>query len=180
MISDKRILCVSSSGWEDPGELPVICEMLSGANNIIWINPFGRFNANLLPRIDRLKENLTVYYPGFNFLPLPFLGTFNRSRLLLHTKMYLLERDFEPELVIFDHPELINFAAAFKKRGSQILYYARTVEEEMITPGQKTAARAVAQYVYKPRKAPYQIAEEDYLAFINDEVEAISKIMVNI
>jgi hypothetical protein len=177
MISDRRILCIGSNGWEEPGELQVICEILSGANNVIWVNPFGSFNANLLPRIEHLKENLTVYNPGINFLPLPFLGRINRSRLLLHTKMYLLERDFEPELVIIDSPELINFAAAYKKSGSQILYYAKPIIDESITAEQKAEVRSAAHYVYKPRKVPYQVAEEDYLAFVNEEVEAISKLI---
>jgi len=177
MISNQRILMVGSTGWEYPGELQIICEILSGANNIIWISPFGRINANLLPRIEVIKDSLTIYNPGINYLPLAFLDGFNRSRLLLHTKLYLLERDFEPDLVMIDHPDLLNFAAHYKKAGARSIYY-RSAESFLEIPREdRVAVENSVDYVYKAQALPVELTEEEYLLNFEAQVDDITKML---
>lgn len=178
MISNQRILIVSSTAWEYPGELQVIGEILAGANNLIWISPFGRLNANLLPRIDKINESLTIYNPGINYLPLSFLDGFNRSRLLLHTRLYLLERDFEPNLVIIDRPELLKFAALYQKSGARSLYYLSAASFLEIPREERALAENTVDYVYKAKALPAELTEEDYLALIEAQVEDISKMIM--
>jgi hypothetical protein len=177
MITNKSILCVSTSCWEEPGELQLVVEVLSGANNLIWISPFGGINSNLLPRIDRLTESLTIYNPGINFLPLPFLCGFNRSRLLLHTKLYLLEKDFEPDLIIIDSPELLKFAEAYRKVGAKVLYYAPAATSIEVPRAEKQKAEEVADYCYKAKKIPDDITEDQYMDLINAQVEDIYELI---
>jgi len=177
MISDRQILIVSNTEWDYPGELQVIGELLSGGNNIIWISPFGKINATLLPRILRIKETLTIYNPGINYLPLSFLDGFNRSRLLLHTRLYLLERDFEPNLVIIDHPNLLKFAALYQKSGASSLYYL-SAASFLETPREDRApAEHTVDHVYKAKALPAELSEDQYLELIEAQVEDISKMV---
>ncbi len=177
MIIDQRILCVSSTSWEEPGELQVIVEVLSGANNIIWINPFGGISSNLVPHIDQLTESLTIYNPGINFLPLSFLDGFNRSRLRLHTKLYLLEKDFEPDLVIIDSPGLVMFAEAYQKSGAKALYYATAKKNINLSGTAKQRAKDRVDYYYKARLIPEEINDEEYLEMIKVQVNELSKLL---
>ncbi len=177
MIMNKRILCVSSTDWESPGELQVVTEALSGSNNIVWINPFGGISSNLLPRIDRLTETLTIYNPGINLLPLPFLGRLNRSRLLIHTKLYLFERDFEPDVIIIDSPVLHNFAKAYRKTGTRALYYAPAAAGISLPRPEKQKAEEAVDYTYKAGKIPEDINEDQYMVLINKQVNEISKLL---
>jgi hypothetical protein len=179
MITNKKILCVSNTYWEEPGEFQVMIEVLSGANNIIWISPFGGISSNLLPRIDRLTESLTIYNPGINFLPLPFLGGFNRSRLLFHTKLYLLEKDFEPDLIMIDSPELLNFAEAYRKVGAKVLYYAPAATNIDISRAEKHKAEEMADYCYKAKKIPEDVNEDQYMDLINARVMEMCKVINN-
>ena len=177
MIMNQRILCVSSASWEEPGELQGIVEVLSGANNITWISPFGGISSNLLPRIDQLTESLTIYNPGINFLPLSFLDGFNRSRLLLHTRLYLLERDFEPNLVIIDHPNLLKFAALYQKSGASCLYYL-SAASFLETPREDRApAENTVDHVYRAKALPAELSEDQYLELIEAQVDDISKMV---
>lgn len=177
MIMNQRILCVSSACWEEPGELQVIAEVLSGANNIIWISPFGGISSNLLPRIDRLTESLTIYNPGINFLPLSFLEGFNSSRLLFHTKLYLLENDFEPDLIIFDSPELLKFTEAYKKTGAKALYYAPACKSSTMPRAEKKKVTAMTDFNYKAQSIPGEINEDEYMEMIITQVREISEII---
>ena len=177
MIMNQRILCVSSAAWEEPEELQVIIELLAGANNIIWISPFGGISSNLLPRIDRLTESLTIYNPGINFLPLSFLDSFNRSRLLLHTKLYLLEKDFEPDLVIIDSPGLIIFAEAYQKSGAKALYYATAKNNINMTRTEKRKIEERADCYYKARTIPLEINDDQYMEMIMVQINDLSKLL---
>ena len=177
MIMNQRILCVSSASWEEPGELQVIVEVLSGANNITWISPFGGISSNLLPRIDQLTESLTIYNPGINFLPLSFLDGFNRSRLLLHTRLYLLEKDFEPDLVIIDSPGLVMFAEAYKKSGAMALYYATAKKSLNMSRTAKQMAEERTNYYYKARPIPDEINDDQYMKMIKVQVNELSKLL---
>ncbi len=178
MISNQRFLIVSNTEWDYPGELQIICEMLSGANNIIWISPFGRINANLLPRIERIKDSLTIYNPGINYLPLAFLDSFNRSRLLLHTRLYLLERDFEPDLVMIDHPDLLKFATLYQKSGARSIYYRSAASFLELPREDRVAVENSVDYVYKAQALPAELTEEEYLLNFEAQVDDITK-MIN-
>jgi len=177
MITNQRILCVSSADWGEPGELQVVVELLSGANNIIWISPFGGISSNLLPRIDRLNESLTIYNPGINFLPLPFLGGFNWFRLLIHTKLYLLEKDFDPDLVIIDSPALLKFAESYQKKGAKALYYDQAGKGRFLPRSDRQKAEARADYYYKARPIPEKISEDEYMDMINAQVNDLGKLL---
>jgi len=177
MITNQRILCVSSTCWEEPGELQVIAEFLSGANNIIWISPFGGISSNLLPRIDRLTESLTIYNPGINFLPLSFLGGFNRSRLLLHAKLYLLEKDFDPDLIIIDSPELLKFTEAYKKTGAKALYYEPAGNNRSISRVERQRVEERTDYFYKARTISGELSEDEYVEMINAQVNDLGKLL---
>ena len=99
-------------------------EMLSAWNRVVWANPYGSISGNLLPRVTRLKQNLSIYNPGVNFLPLPALGGLNERRRLLQVKLYLLEQDFEPDVVWLDSLSARPFAAYYRRKGALTLYYA--------------------------------------------------------
>ena len=99
-------------------------ERLSAANEVVWANPYGTVGGALLPRITTLKEGLTIYNPGINLLPLQSLRGLNERRRLLQVKLYLLGRDFEPDLIWFDDPPVVPFAAHYRKQGAAALYYA--------------------------------------------------------
>jgi len=103
---------------------------LAEFNDVIWINPFGGISGTLFPDKNIMRGRLTVYNPGVNLLPLPSMRFFNNRRRLLQVKMYLLERDFEPDIVIFDDPYARNFAAYFRKKSSLVVYYAGEDKEE--------------------------------------------------
>ncbi len=124
MLKDKRILYLGTTPWSDATEQQFIFEKLASANLAIWINPFGKINESLLPKITRLNSELTVYYPGMNFFGLPFLAGINERRRLLQIKLYLIERDFEPDLVWFDDPLAGLSAQYYKDKGARVIYFA--------------------------------------------------------
>lgn len=175
MITDKNILCVSRESWEDTDEQQIMVEILAGANNIIWVNPYGGINANLLPRIYRLKETLTIYCPGINFLPLSFLEQFNQSRLLLQIKLYLMERDFEPDLVWIDNPASINFARAYRKRGASSLYFHSEKDKEALEQGARFKLTNDVDFIYRMKSTPSDLAEEEFMGLIYLRLGEISR-----
>lgn len=99
-------------------------ELLSTYNQVIWANPYGKITGALLPRITTLKEGLTIYNPGVDLLPIPSLKNLNEKRRLMQLNFYLLEKDFEPDLVWIDDPAAALFTAAYGKKGALTLYYA--------------------------------------------------------
>ncbi|MBW6464763.1 MAG: hypothetical protein K0B84_11365, partial [Firmicutes bacterium] len=107
-------------------------EKLATANNLIWANPFGNVRESLLPRMIRLKGELTLYYPGMNFIPLPFLQGVNEKRRLFQILLYLIEREFEPDLVWFDDPVSAESANYYRKKGALSLYFACPVKAVML------------------------------------------------
>jgi hypothetical protein len=177
MIIDKRILCVSCHPWEALDEQQVMIEILAGANNIVWVDPYGRINANILPRVYRLKESLTVYCPGINLLPLSFLNRFNQARLLLQIKLYLLERDFEPNLVWIDNMASLNFVKAYKKEGIRSLYYQTVDDREDSARIKKKRLEGVIDFVYRAKSVTQDISEEAYMNLMQGRVEEISKVL---
>lgn len=107
-------------------------EKLAMANNLIWTNPFGNVSESLLPRIIRLKGELTLYYPGMNFIPLPFLQGVNEKRRLFQILLYLIEREFEPDLIWFDDPVSAGSANYFKNKGATSVFFACPVKSVML------------------------------------------------
>lgn len=174
MITDQRILCVSNSSWEEPGELQVMIELLAGANSIVWVSPFGRINASLFPRITKIKDGLTIYDPGINYLPLPFLGNINRSRLLLQIRLYLLEIDFEPDLVIINSPELIIFVNVYRQREAKAIYYFDTNTALTVDLAERRKADEAVDLVFKCESLPNEISEEEYFNLIDERVSSLS------
>lgn len=124
ILSQRNILFAGNSAWADPTEQQIMFEMLSTANKVIWANPFGPLVGALLPRITNPKEGLTIYNPGVNLLPLDFLRGLNEKRRLMQLNMYLLEIDFEPDLVWIDNPNAGRFTEYYAKKGALTLYYA--------------------------------------------------------
>lgn len=131
ILADKRILFVSQRSWADTREQHLLVDMLAEHNEVIWINPFGGIGGALFPDMRMLKKRLTVYSPGINLLPLPALRAFNNWRRLLQVKMYLLEKDFEPDLIVIDDPYALNFARHFKNKGQLVVYYAGADKTEI-------------------------------------------------
>jgi hypothetical protein len=123
LLEGKNILFISSWSWEGAGEEAVIMEMLAGANNIVWVSPFGSLNGNLLPDFKPVRVNLTIYRPGVNFLPLPALHRFNDWRRLNQVIMCLLEKDFDPDLVWLGDPLARRFAEYFRRKKVPVIYY---------------------------------------------------------
>jgi len=123
LLSGKRILFISIWSWEGAGEEAILMELLAGANEIVWVSPFGSLRGNLLPDFKPVRAGLTVYRPGVNFLPLPTLQRFNEWRRLTQVLMYLLEKDFKPDLVWLGDPMAGRFAEHFRRKGAPALYY---------------------------------------------------------
>ena len=98
-------------------------EQLSRWNEVIWVNPFGSLTGSLLPRIYEAKEGLTMYHPGLNFIPLQSLKVINDWQRLLQIIMYLIDREFVPDLVWIDDPFARRFATYYRKRGALTLYF---------------------------------------------------------
>jgi len=124
ILADKKILYVGTTPWADTTEQQFIFEALANSNLLIWINPFGKINDNLLPRITKMTSELTVYYPGMNFLGLPMLKWINEKRRFVQIYLYLIEREFEPDLVWFDDPLASSSADYYRKKGSLSIFFA--------------------------------------------------------
>lgn len=124
ILYDKKILYAGGCAWAEPAEQHIMIELLSASNETVWANPYGKLTGPLLPRITTLKEGLTIYNPGVNFLAIPSLGALNERRRLLQVKLYLIGRDFEPDLVWIDAPLAARFTAYYGKKGALTFYYA--------------------------------------------------------
>lgn len=132
IILGKNILYIGTTSWADATEQQFMFEKLATANNLIWANPFGNVRESLLPRIIRLKGELTIYYPGMNFIPLPFLQGINEKRRLFQILLYLIEREFEPDLVWFDDPGSAASANYYRKKGALSIFFACPVKSVML------------------------------------------------
>ncbi len=177
MLAEKKILYVSGNALNDPTELHIMVEMLSQANDVVWISPYGAVNAPLFPSIEKASESLTIYYPGINFLALPALRGLNEKRRLLQVVLYLLGRDFEPDLVIIDDHMSGNFATYFGKRGALTLYYrAGKYLEEQERLVRKRVEKTV-DLVYKPPDLSEEISEEELLTTLEDCLKNISTLV---
>ena len=131
-------------------------EMLAPSNQVIWANPFGKITGAILPRITTLKEGLTIYNPGFNLLPLKWLSGFNERRRLMQVNMYLLERDFTPDLVWFDDHNTRCFAAHFGKKGAVVLYYALDDLDKTSSREERRRIASVVDLVITPSPDLYK------------------------
>lgn len=196
----KRILFVSKHEWADPEEQHIMMELLSGANDIVWVNPFGTLRGSLLPRVTTIKESLKIYNPGVNYLPLPSLRSFADRRRYLQVSMFFLENDFEPDIVFTDDPFALSFASKFAAKGALIVYYsaeaaeeeyARRAEQKMIdtahlivTTSPKLANRyretekitLIEKYEADPADNEENEAaqEQAFMVFLNRRLETIS------
>ncbi len=152
-------------------------ELLSGSNDVIWINPFGPINGPILPNIYEAKESLTVYHPGMNFLAMPSLMLLNEKRRLLQVVIYLIGRDFEPDLVFMDDPLARCFAVHYGKRGALTLYYAGETDKEDYPGAERNQLAEAVDLVYKPGKLHAEITEEDFIAALYKRLEEISRLI---
>jgi hypothetical protein len=87
ILTEQKILYVSDKSWTDPDEQHIMIELLSRSNDVVWISPFGAANGPMFPNVYKVKESLTVYYPGINFLALQSLRLINEKRRLLQVKL---------------------------------------------------------------------------------------------
>ncbi len=131
-------------------------EMLAPSNQVVWANPFGKITGAILPRITTLKEGLTIYNPGFNLLPLKWLSGFNERRRLMQVNMYLLERDFTPDLVWIDDPTAKCFAVYYGKEGAVVLYYALDDLDKTVSREERERLASVVDLVITPSRALYK------------------------
>lgn len=150
ILYNLRILFGGDSAWSDPGEQQIMFEKLATGNEVIWANPFGPISGAIIPRISRVKDGLTVYNPGMNLLPLPLMGGFNQRRRLLQVIFYLLERDFEPELVWIDSPGAVGVARHYGKKGTLALYYADEDNESNVSRTERKKVAAAVNLIVTP------------------------------
>ncbi len=136
-------------------------EKLATGSEVIWANPFGPISGAIIPRISRVKDGLTVYNPGMNMLPLPLMGGFNQRRRLLQIIFYLLERDFEPELVWIDSPGAVGIAKHYAKKGALILYYADEENESTVSRTERKKVAAAVDLIVTPSERLFR-EYEDY------------------
>lgn len=130
-------------------------EKLATGNEVIWANPFGPISGAIIPRITRVKDGLTVYNPGMNMLPLPLMGGFNQKRRLIQVIFYLLERDFEPELVWIDSPSAVGVARHYGKKGALVLYYGDEENEGNVSRTERKKVAAAVDLVVTPSERLY-------------------------
>lgn len=123
---------VGTTSWADASEQQFMFDKLAMANNLVWTNPFGDIRESLLPKISRFRSGLVLYYPGMNFIPLPFLHGLNEKRRLFQVILYLIETEFEPDLVWFDDPVSAGSANYYRKKGSLSVYFACPVKSVML------------------------------------------------
>lgn len=155
ILYNLRILFGGDSAWSDPGEQQIMFEKLATGNEVIWANPFGPISGAIIPRISRVKDGLTVYNPGMNLLPLPLMGGFNQRRRLLQVIFYLLERDFEPELVWIDSPGAVGVARHYGKKGALTLYYADEDNESNVSRTERKRVAEAADLIVTPSERLY-------------------------
>lgn len=152
-------------------------ELLSGSNNIIWVNSYGSLNGPIFPYIYEVKETLTIYHPGLNLLALQSLRLVNERRRLLQVILYLTERDFEPDMVWIDNPLARRFTEHFAKKGARTIYYAdESDQDEMIHAERKKLINEV-DLVYKPGKLSSGMAEDDFIAALGERLEEIGRLV---
>jgi hypothetical protein len=177
IITDKKILYVSSISWVDLKDEHIMIEMLSGANDIVWIDPYGPLSGPIAPHIYKVKEGLTVYHPGINFLALPFLRLLNQRRRLLQVNLYLVGREFIPDIVWIEDPLASRFALHYGKKGALTLYYAakRDAEEHIRSESDRLSKKV--NLVYKPGELPAEMTEEKFSAALNERLEDISRLI---
>lgn len=153
ILSDKKILFAGGSAWADPTEQHFLLDMLSTSNVVIWANPFGPIAGALLPRITNLKDGFTIYNPGVNYLPFSWLSDFNERRRLLQVNMYLLEKDFEPDLVWIDDPLAARFTLYYGKKGALTLYYAHEDLDKTTSREERKQLAAAVDLILTPSPA---------------------------
>lgn len=148
-------------------------ELLSGSNDIIWVNPYGQVSGSIFPNVYKIKESLTVYYPGINFLALQPLKLVNERRRLLQVILYLIGRDFEPDMVWIDDPVARYFALHYGKKGALTLYYETERVQDEHSLAEKRRLAEMVDLVYKPQKLPADFSEDDFLAAMEKRLEEI-------
>lgn len=156
-----RILFGGDSDWSEPGEQQIMFEKLATGNEVIWANSFGPISGAIIPRISRIKDGLTVYNPGINLLPLPLFKGFNQRRRLLQIIFYLLERDFEPELVWIDSPGALGVVNHYRKRGALTLYYADEENKAELSRAERKKVAAAVDLIV----TPYERLLHEYKVF---------------
>ena len=128
MLKGKNILCVTQSFWHEPyRERHILMDRLSAANRVVWVNRYGRRREPLLPAAEKVKEGLTVYYPGSKIIPDRLVRGPNDGRRLWQIRHFLRKIGFMPDLVWTHDPYSRRFTRHFGERGAVTLYYCNDI-----------------------------------------------------
>lgn len=145
-------------------------EQLSTANDVIWVDPFGPMNGPIFPKIFAVKAGLKVYNPGLNYLALNALKNLTERRRLLQVSLYLLEKGFDPDIVIIDSPSALPFAIHFRNKGSFILYY-QLGESEELSQGKNKVITDTTDLVYAPKRLKDLETDEELFEAMQERVD---------
>ncbi len=99
-------------------------EMLARGNNVLWISPYGNFKGSLMPHFNRVRNNLGVYHPGVNWLPLQFLNRLNERRRQMQVYLYLLQEEFRADLIWTDDPGSVRLVERYRNEGVPAFFFA--------------------------------------------------------
>ena len=152
-------------------------ELLSGSNNIVWVNPYGPVNGPIFPNIYEVKETLTIYHPGVNLLALQSLRLLNERRRLLQVIFYLTGRDFEPDMVWIDNPMARCFTKYYMKKGAKAIYYADDMNQDEQTCAERRKLIKEVDLVYKAENLPADLTEDDFIKALNERLEEIDRLI---
>ncbi len=182
MLKDKMILYAGNSPWGDPSEQHIMMEKFSAENQVVWVNPYGTLGGAIIPRITTSKEGLIIYNPGVNYLPLQWLSGFNERRRLMQVNLYLIEKDFLPDLVWFDESLVQVFSDYYRKKGALTLYYAINETFSPLNASERDKLASTVdliittdQQVYKKYSSHdnvYFLEGEDLLPLVDEESDS--------
>lgn len=164
---------MSRLNWNDPEEFHLLVENLSGANRVIWVDPYNRINGSIMPKTYNYKEGLTIYNPGMNFLPLQMFSGFNEMRRSLQIKLFLIEKDFEPDIVMVDSPFGYRIASHFKGKGVYTVYYSTERDRDLFSLDERRRLESLVDLTYKAELIKEETDEEKFLALLNQRLDKI-------
>lgn len=170
MLKDKMILYAGNSPWGEPSEQHIMMEQFSAENRVIWVNPYGTLGGAIMPRITTSKEGLIIYNPGVNYLPLQWLSGFNERRRFMQVNLYLIEKDFSPDLVWFDDPLVQVFSDYYRKKGALTLYYAINEIFSPLSASERDKLASAVDLIFTTNRQVYKkYASHDNVFFLEGE-----------
>lgn len=170
MLKDKMILYAGNSPWGDTSEQHIMMEQFSAENQVVWANPYGTLGGAIMPRITTSKEGLVIYNPGVNYLPLQWLNGFNERRRLMQVNLYLIEKDFLPDLVWFDEPSVQVFSDYYGKKGAMTLYYAINEISSSLNASERDRLANAVDLIFTTDQRVYKkYASHDNVFFLEGE-----------